>query len=97
MLSRGAIGVSQPRQAERGCEIERRNGTRAATTLTKLPNASAGGSTIAARTTFTQPLSAVLRAELSDRYGLTSRNNVVVSVSSTAGNHGGGRYWRFGS
>ena len=60
MLSRAAIGVSHPMQAERGCEIERRNGTRAATTLTKLPNASAGGNTIAARATFTQPLSAVL-------------------------------------
>ena len=58
MLSRAAISVPQPMQAERGFEIERRSGTRAATTLTKLPNARAGGNTSRASATFTESLSA---------------------------------------
>src|SRR5258707_10604078 len=65
MLSRAAISVPQPVQADRGFEIERRSGTRAATTLTKLPNARAGGKTSRASATFTGSLSAALASRLS--------------------------------
>src|SRR4029079_7978603 len=58
MLSRDAIGAAHSIQLERGFEIERRSGTRAATTLTKLPNARAGGKTSRASATFTRWLSA---------------------------------------
>src|SRR3954463_16048514 len=58
MLSRGAIGVPHPMHAEPGLDTDCRSGTRAATTFTKLPNASAGVKTRAARATFIRTLSA---------------------------------------
>ena len=58
MLSRAAISAPHSVQLERGFETETRNGTRAATTLTKLPKARAGGTTRAASARFTPVLSA---------------------------------------
>ena len=43
-LSYQAIGVEQAPQAERGCRSDRRSGSRAATTLRKLPTARPGSS-----------------------------------------------------
>src|SRR4051794_10893794 len=48
MLSYHASGVSHAMHAEPGCTIERRSGTRAATTLRKLPMASPGTKAMAA-------------------------------------------------
>ncbi len=67
MLSRGEIGLPQPMHAERGLEIDWRSGTRAATTFTKLPKASAGVNTRAASATFTTKLSAAPAVRLSSR------------------------------
>ncbi len=58
MLSRALISAPHSVQLDRGFETETRNGTRAATTLTKLPKARAGGNTRAARARFTPVLSA---------------------------------------
>jgi hypothetical protein len=57
-LSYQAISVAQLMQAEGGRTIERRNGTRAATTFKKLPSASPGAKNMAARTASTRFLSA---------------------------------------
>src|SRR3954453_2783677 len=58
MLSYHAISVPQAPHAERGRTIERRSGTRAATTLRKLPIARPGTKTSAAKRggTVTAPL-----------------------------------------
>src|SRR3954452_1492431 len=48
MLSYHASGVSHAMHADPGCTTERRSGTRAATTLRKLPSASPGTKAIAA-------------------------------------------------
>jgi hypothetical protein len=53
-------------QAEGGRTIERRNGTRAATTFKKLPSARAGAKTTAARAKSTLGLSAGRVPELRD-------------------------------
>jgi hypothetical protein len=52
--------------AEGGRTIERRRGTRAATTFRKLPRASAGQNTTAARAKSTEQLSAAAVPELRD-------------------------------
>ena len=58
MLSRALISAPQSVQLERGLETDCRSGTRAATTLTKLPKARAGGNARAASARFTPVLSA---------------------------------------
>ncbi len=91
MLSRALISAPHSVQLERGFDTDMRSGTRAATTLTKLPKARAGGSTSAASATFTLALSAFRRPWLSGfgplpdgarhhpgPYGVTSRNSVIV-------------------
>jgi hypothetical protein len=66
MLSDQRISALQDMQAEDGWTIERRSGTRAATTFRKLPSASAGAKATAARAKSTQQLSAGRVPELRD-------------------------------
>ena len=63
----GCGGVSQDMQAEAGRTIERRSGTRAATTFRKLPSASPGAKATAAREKFTLRLSAAAVPDLRDQ------------------------------
>ena len=63
-MSRAAIGVPQCMQAERGVTTERPSGSRLATTLRKLPTASPGAKTAAARAAFTPSVSARARLAL---------------------------------
>ena len=57
-LSYHAIRASHDMQDEGGLTTDRRSGTRAATTLRKLPSASAGAKTKTAATAFTSEVSA---------------------------------------
>ncbi len=59
MLSRHRISRSQLPQDDGGRTSERRAGSRAATTFTKLPSASAGARTKTAAAAFTPPYSPV--------------------------------------
>src|SRR5436190_7190215 len=61
MLSYHAIGASHSMHADPGCTMDRRTGTRAATTLRKLPKASPGTNTIAASAALTSSLLSVRR------------------------------------
>src|SRR5258707_15746320 len=65
MLSRSRISVPQCMQAERGLTTERPSGSRAATTFRKLPIASPGAKTTAARAKFTIVVSADAACALS--------------------------------
>src|SRR5438034_6665848 len=64
-LSYQASSVLQLMQAERGRTTERRSGTRAATTFTKLPSARAGQNASTPRATSTSALSVAGRHRLS--------------------------------
>src|SRR5207249_5192502 len=64
MLSRARISWPHDMQAEGGRTMERRSGTRAATTFRKLPSASPGAKATAARAKSTLPLSATRVPEL---------------------------------
>ena len=55
MLSYQAIGAEQDMQADPGRTSDRCKGTRAATTLRKLPTAKPGASAIAAKAGFISP------------------------------------------
>src|SRR5207249_10405138 len=64
MLSRARISWPHDMQAEGGRTMERRSGTRAATTFRKLPSASPGAKTTAARAKSTLALPATRVPEL---------------------------------
>ena len=64
-MSRRRIGAPHDSQADGGWTIERPVGSRDATTLRKLPSASAGARTAAARSGYTSQLSTAVRGGLS--------------------------------
>src|SRR6266545_748268 len=66
MLSYQRVCCPQDMQADGGRTIERRSGTRAATTFRKLPSARPGAKATAARAMSTLPLSAAAVPELRD-------------------------------